>query len=501
MKRNCQQKLKYTSLAAMIAFTLSTGLVYGADMPVDGKVVAGKVTIDGTEYVPAVGDNPAVNPLTGETLVVTGNSVIDWTTFDIGSDKSLTFVGQGNNYILNQVPWNNPASKIYGILNTQNIYFILANPNGITVGNGAQLNAIDGGSILLAAMRNTSNDSITLYNRDYGTSTINIKGDVAVNGDVTLMAKTINVADGITFSGDTALKLLAGETLYNQPITVTTGGSVDSIGNYGSITFSGSLIDNSNRVTLGVATGTITMLAGKEIALTRADSAVNINTSSLQNADITAPVVTLVRDGAITVSDSKLKSTVGDIKVLSGTLLEDGKTLSNTTVTNNNYIVNHKVTMNNSSVISANDAIIAAAAVDISGKKAGESAAIAAVNDVFIASGTNVPLQSGSLTTDSGMNTSVTVSNAEIQGRNLTLAGNDVTVTSSSELTATNDMQIVAAPNMTVSNGKVVSGQNSTTSNGGVLITDSVLQGKNISLTGIAVNANGTIGDASTETV
>lgn len=56
MKRNCQQKLKYTSLAAMIAFTLSTGLVYGADMPVDGKVVAGKVTIDGTEYIPAVGD-------------------------------------------------------------------------------------------------------------------------------------------------------------------------------------------------------------------------------------------------------------------------------------------------------------------------------------------------------------------------------------------------------------------------------------------------------------
>lgn len=503
MKRNCQQKLKYTSLAAMIAFTLSTGLVYGADMPVDGKVVAGKVTIDGKEYIPAVGDNPAViNPQTGKTLVVTGNSVIDWTTFDIGSGKLLTFEGQGSNYILNRVSGSS-ASEIYGILNTQNIHFILANPNGITVGNGAQLNVIDGGSILLAAMGagfNNANNSITLQNYNYGGSAINIVGAVAVKGDVALMAKTINVADGITFSGDTALKLLAGKTPNNQSITVTPGEGVDSIGSSGSITFNGSLVDGSHKVNLGVSADTITMSADKKIALTGTDSAVNINTGSLQNADITGPVVTLVRDSAITVSDSKLKSTVGDVKVLSGTLSEDGKTLSNTTVTNSNYIVNHKVTMNNSSVISTDDAIIAAAAVDISGKKADEDAAIAAVNDVFIASGKNVPLQSGSLTTET-MDTSVIISGAKIKGSSLTLAGNNVRVKNASELTATNDMQIVAAPNMTVSNGKVVSGQNSTTYNGEVEITDAALQGKNISLAGRYVTTNGTIGNASTEKV
>ena len=496
---------KKTALAAMVALALSSTGVFAAELPVNGEVVAGQVTVGDTTYVPVGAEEQKVyiNPATGQTFTVVGNSVIDWSSFDIDSGKMLTFVGQGSNYILNRVPWNNAASEIYGTLNTQNIHFILANPNGITVGNGAQLNVINSGSILLAAMgAEPSNNSITMQNYNYSDrSTIDIGGTVAVNGNVTLMAKTINVADGITFSGDTALKLLAGKTPYNQSITVTPGEGVDSIGSSGSITFNGSLVDDSHMANLGVSADTITMSADKKIALTGTNSAVDIRTGSLQNAEITAPVVTVIRDGAITVSNSKLTSTVGDVKVLSGTLSEDGKTLSNTTVTNNNYIVNHKVTMNNSSVISADDAIIAAAAVDISGKKEGESAAITAVNDVFIASGKNVPLQSGSLTTDSGMNTSVTVSNAKIQGRNLTLAGNDVTVTSSSELTATNDMQIVAAPDITISDGKVVSGQNSTTSNGGVEITGSVLQGKNISLTGIAVNANGTIGDASTETV
>ncbi|MBR1697290.1 MAG: filamentous hemagglutinin N-terminal domain-containing protein, partial [Anaerovibrio sp.] len=233
---------KKTALAAMVALALSSTGVFAAELPVNGEVVAGQVTVGDKTYVP-VGANQQkdyINPATGQTFNVVGNSVINWSTFDIGSGKDLTFVGQGSNYILNQVPWNNAASAIYGILNTRNIHFILANPNGITVGNGAQLNVTDGGSILLAAMGagfNNANNSITLQNYHYvDKSAINIEGAVAVKGDVALMAKTINVADGITFSGDTALKLLAGKTSYNQSITVTPGEGVDSIGSSGSIT-------------------------------------------------------------------------------------------------------------------------------------------------------------------------------------------------------------------------------------------------------------------------
>ena len=100
---------KKTALAAMVALALSSTGVFAAELPVNGEVVAGQVTVGDTTYVPVGAEEQKVyiNPATGQTFTVVGHSVIDWSSFDIGSEKALTFVGEGSNYILNRVPWRN----------------------------------------------------------------------------------------------------------------------------------------------------------------------------------------------------------------------------------------------------------------------------------------------------------------------------------------------------------------------------------------------------------
>ena len=497
---------KKTALAAMVALALSsTGVFAAEELPVNGEVVAGQVTVGDKNYVP-VGANDAkdyINPQTGQKFTVVGNSVIDWSSFDIGSGKALTFVGEGTNYLLNRVPLGNGASGIYGALNTQDLHFILANPNGITVGNGAQLNVIDGGSILLAAMGagfNNANNSITLQNYNYR-SAINIEGAVAVKGNVALMAKTINVADGITFSGDTALKLLAGKTPNNQSITVTPGEDVDSIGSSGSITFNGSLVDGSHRVNLGVSADTITMSADKEIALTGADSAVNIRTGSLQNADITAPEVTVIRNGSIEVSNSQLKAVTGDVKVLSGTLSEDGTTLSPYYSGWSKVEPASQVTLTNSSLEAKKDVIAAGSGVAVSGQK-GESPAIKATENVMVAAGKVLPLYNGTLKRDAANTAAVTVSNAAIQGDNVTIAGAAVSVSEGAALTAVHELGVAAEDSITLENGKAVSGVTYNPSFGNLTVNNNAtLSGKTVKLLGAGMTVNAAIGTAETEAV
>ncbi|MBQ7498035.1 MAG: filamentous hemagglutinin N-terminal domain-containing protein, partial [Selenomonas sp.] len=264
--------IKKATLAAMVALALSSTGVFAADLPAGGEVKAGTVTVGGQ----ALSTN--INPETGTTFNVDGNSVIDWTSFDIGSGKSLSFVGNSSNFLLNRVTGGS-ASEIYGTLNTQNLHFILANPNGITVDKGAVLNGSD---ILLAATTSQmlDNERIILNTKSNTSNSVYI-GNATIEGNVTAVGRTINVADGISFTGDSALKLLAG-TNNNWGNIITPGEDFTSVGSGGEITFSGSLNNVTNKVTLGASADTVSMGTGKTIELTGTDSSVNIRTASLK---------------------------------------------------------------------------------------------------------------------------------------------------------------------------------------------------------------------------
>ena len=506
MKKN-HRKVGRITLATMIALTLSSAGVFAADLPVNGRVTAGKVTIDGVDYIPAVGNNQPVyiNPATGKTFTVDGNTVIDWTSFDIGSGKALSFVGSGSNYLLNRVNGGS-ASGIYGALNTQDLHFILANPSGITVGNGASLNVIEGGSILLAAMSAYVDGSgnISLRNYNNGNSIVNFENGTSINGSVTAMGQTINVADGITFSGNAALKLVAGTDYSWQ--SITPGVDKDSIGGNGTITFNDFSDGGASNVTIGANAATVT----GNMELTGDDSAVTIRTGNLTYADIYAPEITVINSGNMTVSGSRIESTVGDVKVLSGSLINDGTTLKPTFGGYGYYHPASKVSLTNSTITAKKDAIVAGSDVIVSGKlnSSPTSPTIKATGNVLIAAGGTVPLGDGALKREDKYDTCIEVTDADIQGKNITVAGNnDVSITGESILKATDSLNVASSDNdIALANGIPVKLDRSYTED--ITVDDSVLQGTNINLLGgsIAVknSANSpktAIGTADTENV
>lgn len=122
------------------------------------------------------------------------NGVIKWDSFDIGANSTVNFKGEQNFNTLNYVTGGS-SSQIYGKLNANNngnIY--LVNPNGVQIGNSAQINV---GS-LYVSNRKLNEDNLNKLTSWDGTAE-NIGGTVTT---AELMSLGNIQANTVTFDGD-----------------------------------------------------------------------------------------------------------------------------------------------------------------------------------------------------------------------------------------------------------------------------------------------------------
>ena len=191
MKFNIKKKF----LAAAVCFALSASNALA--MPSGGTVVVGDGNITGV--TPGTLAN-------GATITATSNGVIDWTSFSIGNGESLTFA-LGGNTVLNRVT-GDQLSSLLGTLDASSGNLILSNPNGIVVGNGANISANN----LMLTTLSLENDAVNnLFKDNDCIATLTNKNrtnGVTINGGIIEITKaldviggTVTVADGVSITG------------------------------------------------------------------------------------------------------------------------------------------------------------------------------------------------------------------------------------------------------------------------------------------------------------
>lgn len=116
------------NVISLIILTTYTGAAYASaqDFPQEGKVVVGEATFS------TAGNKMTINQKKPTTQ-------IDWKSFDIGQNKEVEFIQPSEHAVAyNRVTGGN-ASQIQGKL-TANGKVYLANPNGVIITQGAQIN-------------------------------------------------------------------------------------------------------------------------------------------------------------------------------------------------------------------------------------------------------------------------------------------------------------------------------------------------------------------------
>lgn len=193
------------------AIILSTTLVLSAwaqsppanTLPTGGKVTAGQATISQS------GNQMAVNQGTNK-------AIIDWSSFNIGSNAGVTFQQPNASAIaLNRVSAGD-ASQIHGQLNANGQVW-LVNPNGIVFGKGSK---VDVGGLVASTMNIANDDFLNgkhTFNRNGATGSITNHGEISAKdgGYVALLAPTVS-NDGIIRAQLGSVVMAAGEQITLQ---------------------------------------------------------------------------------------------------------------------------------------------------------------------------------------------------------------------------------------------------------------------------------------------
>lgn len=145
--RNDLKKRILAGLLAGAALCLASPAAQAANvipntqLPTGGQVMAGNVTLPD---IVKPGGNP--NGATSATITQNSqNAVIKWDSFNIGANATVTFqkgegyTGNGNFNTLNY-DISGSMSQIYGTINAQGGNIYIVNPNGVEIGNSAQIN-------------------------------------------------------------------------------------------------------------------------------------------------------------------------------------------------------------------------------------------------------------------------------------------------------------------------------------------------------------------------
>lgn len=200
------------NVISLIILTTYTGATYAStpDFPQEGNVVVGSATFDKT---------------TADKMTIkTSDKVqIDWKSFDIGKDKEVIFQQPGENSVAyNRVTGGN-ASQIQGKL-TANGKVYLANPNGVIITKGAEINVAgllattkdleqisengngngNGNGNSYQFTRKTKDGQELKEGKVLNEGKIKAKDFVVLNGDEVINKEEINVTNGKVYlsSGD-----------------------------------------------------------------------------------------------------------------------------------------------------------------------------------------------------------------------------------------------------------------------------------------------------------
>lgn len=149
-------KLSKNLLMAAICLALGTG--HAMAMPTGGSIMAGGDNIK----------NFVENPASGAVIDFTGNGVINWNAFNIGTDEALTFNVAQNAMAFNYVSGGDISTILGHLTQSGEGSMVLCNPNGIVVGNGAVINAND----LTMMTMQLDNDQLKNIFTDAGYSSI-----------------------------------------------------------------------------------------------------------------------------------------------------------------------------------------------------------------------------------------------------------------------------------------------------------------------------------------
>ena len=177
------------AFALVCLFALSTQFAVAQNkiavnaLPTGGKVVAGAATISSTSTATSATMN--INQ-------TSQRAVINWQTFNVGKNATVNFNQPNSNSVtLNRVVSATP-SMIQGAVNA-NGQVILVNPNGVTFGKGAEVNAAG----VVASTLNISNQDFMNGKNNYsgnGEGKIVNKGTITAtdpNGYIALLAPEI----------------------------------------------------------------------------------------------------------------------------------------------------------------------------------------------------------------------------------------------------------------------------------------------------------------------
>lgn len=170
------------NVISLIILTTYTGATYAStpDFPQEGNVVVGSATFDKT---------------TADKMTIkTSDKVqIDWKSFDIGKDKEVIFQQPGENSVAyNRVTGGN-ASQIQGKL-TANGKVYLANPNGVIITQGAQINVAGLFATTKDLERISENGNSNQFTRKAKNGQVVTEGQVINEGEIT--AKDFVVLNG-----------------------------------------------------------------------------------------------------------------------------------------------------------------------------------------------------------------------------------------------------------------------------------------------------------------
>ena len=194
MKWSFNHKSRKAFLTAAICLALSQSVFA---MPTGGKVVDGTVT--------GILENGTV---ANGTINVNSNALIDWEAFNIAKGETLNFkFGQDYLNVINHVT-GSEMSQLLGTLNAKNGNVYLINPNGISVGGGAR---IDAGTLVLSTLDATdtqlqdvlknglTNLALTGKSDSKGI-TIENGANITVGPFLGLLGNKVQIADNVTIS-------------------------------------------------------------------------------------------------------------------------------------------------------------------------------------------------------------------------------------------------------------------------------------------------------------
>lgn len=151
----------------------------------------------------------------------TQNAIVTWDSFSIGANASVTIKGDHNNFNMLNYVTGSESSQIYGKLNSYvgdkqggNIY--LVNPNGVQIGNSAEINV---GSLHIA---NKKIDDFTTWNENTDIANALKQNKAMTNAE--LMSLGYINASKLVFEGERVVidmdRLSGLDTTQNNALTI-----------------------------------------------------------------------------------------------------------------------------------------------------------------------------------------------------------------------------------------------------------------------------------------